>query len=496
MKRAIAPIFVLFLLGCGSEDKKSLTFAPEWGTATSGFQVEGGNTTSDWYEWESLCGPKCSGDSNLDGPDFWNKYAADFAEAQAMGHTTFRMGIEWAKIEPTEGTYDTTVIAHYRTIMESARDHGLSLLVTLQHFTLPLWLLTTQSPGIAASGTEGWVPPGCSVGTAPIIDAFAGFAGDMAEEFGDLVDLWITINEPMVALTGSYVGEVFPPGALAQNESMFHGAHNMAYAHAKAYDAIHARDTTDADNDGEAASVSISKHWRIADTDPLAFSQRGATESAERFEFFFNRFFLDLITKGHVDLNADGDSDDEGELVDPSLQNKLDWLGINYYSRFFFDSTLVTLTQPGGCNLPIDLSLGFYDQAAPTNDMDWEIYPEGLLRSVVEAYEYGLPIRITENGTADEDDDHRPAFIVSHLKFLQRAVEQEGVEILGYYHWSLLDNFEWAEGYEKRFGLLHVDFEDPLRPRTRTRGAEAYMAVIAENGVTEVIEAEFGTIGE
>jgi len=133
------------------------------------------------------------------------------------------------------------------------------------------------------------------------------------------------------------------------------------------------------------------------------------------------------------------------------------------------------------------------DAAVPHSDLGWELYPEGFTRSLTEAAAYGLPILITENGIADADDSLRPAFIVSHLEAMQ-AARVAGVSVEGYLHWSLIDNLEWVEGFGPRFGLLRVDYRDPERPRTRTRGAQALSEIIRAGGVTEAIAAKYGRL--
>lgn len=476
----------------------------EWGTATAAFQIEGNNTTSDWAQWEQMCvlganpGEHDASEtvldcqSQLDGPDAWTHYAQDFALAAQLGHNAARLGIEWAKIEPTPGTYDAAVIQHYHDVLDAAAREGLTVMVTLQHFTLPTWLHDITQPEEQRGGWPGL--PGDAVGEAQVVSAFEAFAGDMAEEFGAKVDLWVTINEPLVSLLGGYLAGVFPPGEVLQLHKTVRGMYNMAYAHARAYDAIHARDKIDADGDGEAAAVSIAKHWRVFHP---AHASPGAQQSADRLAFLNNRVFVDAVTQGRVDLNVDGDISDPGEGVDPALQHRLDWLGVNYYGRFMVYDSLVRFCETGPCtgnDEGIEVALLFEensDPKRPHSDMGWEIYPEGLRQVLEEASSYQLPIRITENGVADATDTLRAGFIVSHLDRLLQA-RQKGADIRGYYHWSLIDNFEWAEGFGPRFGLLHVDYTSNDKTRTVTTGAEAYRAIIQAGAVTEEIESTYG----
>ncbi len=503
MSKLVACLLSASLLAACGEDKepRTKTFKAgfEWGSATAAYQVEGGNTQADFYLWEQRCEPgdevgerdssetfiDCQ--SNLDGPNFWEKYESDWDQAVAMGHNSARLGIEWAKIEPTQGTYDPAVLAHYHAILDAARARGLDLMVTLQHFTLPAWANDIDDPNLGLGGWGG--SDTTPAGQAPIIAEFVRFAGDMGEEFGEDVDLWVTINEPMVILPACYLAGLLPPARSLEVGRTLRALYNMAYAHAGAYDALHARDLGDADGDGDTALVSVAHHWRIFD--PFDPSSPLDVEAAARFDEVFNRFFIDVLTSGKVDLNADGDLDDPGEGVDVALADRLDWLGLNYYGRKLAKAPLVTFD---------DILVPFYfveneDPERPHNDMGWEVYPQGMERMLAEARGWGLPIRITENGMADADDAERPGFIVSHLKALAHAM-RDGADVRGYYHWTLMDNFEWLDGYGPRFGLLQVDFDDPARTRTRTRGADAMQAIIEAGEVTSAIEESFGTLGE
>ncbi len=490
MRRVLPCLLLLLGLGCPA-DPPVPPF--EWGTATAAFQIEGGNTSSDWAAWERRCvldkrdGERSGGEtitdceSNLDGPNAWELYEADYAEAEAMGHNAYRMGIEWAKIEPRPGEYDPQAIEHYHRMLAAARAHGLSPMVTLQHFTLPAWVNDIESPD---GGLKGWAGEDQDpIGGGAIVEAFARYAGDMAEEFGGEVDLWVTINEPIVVLVGAYLAGYFPPGQTLQVRRTVRAAYNMAYAHARAYDAIHARDTDDADGDGRAAEVGIAKHWRVfTPADPEDASD---VEAAEQLDYVFNDLFVSALTKGAVDLDADGQVEGPDERIDPDLAGHLDWLGVNYYSRYLVRGPVAEIE---GVRLAID----FYDNPdpeVPKNDLGWEIYPEGLRQVLERATRYGLPLRITENGIADAADTKRAAFLVAHLQVLD-AVRAAGIDVRGYYHWSLIDNFEWIEGYAPRFGLLEVDYDDPARRRIRRPSADVYTEIIAAGHVTEALAAE------
>jgi beta-glucosidase/6-phospho-beta-glucosidase/beta-galactosidase len=478
----------------------------EWGTGTSAWQIEGGNTTSDWAQWESMCeletvdgirtGTETIVDcaKNDDGPNSWVRYDDDFALAQELGHTAIRMGIEWAKIEPEPNVYDQDVINHYHDVIDAAHARGFSVLLTLQHFTLPIWAHNLIEP---EAGMGGWpAHPEVTVGQAPIIAAFGEYAGDMAEEFGAKIDTWITINEPMSMLMGGYLMGFFPPGGSLQIETTMRGMFNIVYAHAAGYDAIHARDLVDADGDGKSAMVSIAKNRPVME--PADPNDAGDVESARKLEYLYNHILFNGMAHGKVDLNADEDYDDQGEGTFEELADKLDWIGINYYGRFMVSDSLTTLcdvmpcAEGKGVTAPVAV-LQNTDTSRLYSDMDWELHPEGLKKVLEHAATFGVPLRITENGLADDDDDMRASFIVSHLQVVQDAIES-GIDVRGYYHWSLVDNLEWADGYWPEFGLIKVDYDSEDKTRTPRESASCYTEIIEAQEVTPAIQEKWGTL--
>jgi beta-glucosidase/6-phospho-beta-glucosidase/beta-galactosidase len=478
----------------------------EWGTGTSAWQIEGGNTTSDWAQWESMCeletldGQRTGTETivdcakNDDGPESWQRYDEDFALAQELGHTAIRMGIEWAKIEPEPNVYDQDAINHYHDVLDAARARGFSVLVTLQHFTLPIWAHNLLEPEAGMGGWPGH--PETTVGESPIVAAFGEYAGDMAEEFGAKVDTWITINEPMSMLMGGYVAAFFPPGKSFQIESTMRGLFNIVYAHAAGYDAIHARDLVDADGDGNNALVSIAKNRPVMEA--FDSTNEGDVESARRLEYIYNHLLLNGLAHGQVDLNADEDYDDAGEGTFESLANKLDWIGINYYGRFIVRDSLTTMCDEMPCAegqgvvAPVAAEQNT-DPARLYSDMAWELHPDGLAYVLEHAASFGVPLRITENGLADNDDELRARFIVSHLKVVQDAIEA-GTDIRGYYHWSLVDNLEWADGFGPEFGLIAVDYESEEKTRTPRESASCYSEIIEAKEVTSSVQEKWGTL--
>jgi beta-glucosidase len=471
-------LWLLALAACGGP---SVTLPPPvgdfpagflWGTAIAPYQVEGGLHASDWYPWETAC-PQCSGDSADDGPDFFAHWEDDLDTARDLGHTTIRLGIEWSRIYPTaDAAPDPQAVARYHQILAGARARGLEPMVTLHHFTTPVWL------------DGGWE-------NAEAATRFTAWAGWAAGEFGAEVDWWVTINEPMAVVAGGYLGGMFPPGHVLDTEGALRVLDAMLVGHVGGYDAIHAADTTDADGDGRAALVSIASHNRVFL--PRVPGNANDIRAADLLRYVNNTFFFEACVRGRRDLNWDLDFDDPGETGLTELMGRMDWAGINYYGM-----SLVVGQQNGrppfvGLTFMNDLDRQGVDAAI--NDFGWAIVPSGLRTVIDEIAPFGLPILITENGVADSDDDQRPRFLVEHLYELAKAID-DGIDIRGYYHWTLFDNFEWAAGYCPHFGLVAVDFESPLRTRTPRPSADVYRRIIEAGTVDPDFFAEFPAYGE
>jgi len=458
-----------------------------WGSAIAPYQVEGGLHATDWYQWETLCGARCSGDTADDGPAFLVHYEDDFDAARAMGNNAIRLGIDWSRLFPTAASFpdrpDAEAVALYHDIIAAARARHLEVMVTLVHFALPTWIHDMNDEASA----PGWEDPA-------IVQRFADFAGWAGAEYGDDVDLWITLNEPFVNVVGGWVSGDVPPGKALEIDTALEVGERMIRAHAAGYDALHAADTVDADGDGEAARVSIAQHSRVFV--PKDESNDRQVRAAEIFRYLLNDFFLNAVVFGDLDRNYDGDSDDEGDVTgDPSLAGRLDFIGLNYYGVTMVLETANDDNYPI-VGIPLLNDLDNQGFPAPKSDFGWVIYPAGLRQLLVELTKYDLPIQITENGVADASDTLRPRFLVDHLYEVAGAID-DGIDVEGYFHWALMDNFEWGSGYCPHFGLLRVDFSDPARPRTAGAGAEVYRRIIEDNTVDPALfgEVEYGQPG-
>ena len=381
-----------------------------WGAATSAHQVEGHNVHNDWWHWEQKH-PEVQNSGAA--ADHYHRFDEDFKLAKQLGHTAHRLSLEWSRLEVTPGEWSQKALAHYREVLTSLKEHGLTSFVTLHHFTNPQW--------VADAG--GWLD-------AATPGRFERYAEFVARELGELVDFWVTINEPMVYATQSFWYGNWPP----QEKSLRHmlrATSNLAAGHNRAYDAIHSV--------LPQAKVGIAKHF-------VAFLPENTWHLDDRLvvgaaNWFFNRRFMNHTWRSH------------------------DFIGVNYYQT---NTKHVTVFPPRVDEEPWE---------GLRSDMDWAIRPEGLTHVLLEAKRYGVPLYVTENGLADAADSRRADFIRSHLRASEDA-QKGGADVRGYLHWSLLDNFEWAYGYGPRFGLVEVDYE--TQDRTPRRSAYVYKCIIEQ----------------
>jgi beta-glucosidase len=434
-----------------------------WGTATSAHQVEGENNNNDWWAFERVPGAIWHDDRSGLANDWWRDAGADWERMVELNHNTHRLSIEWSRVEPRQGEWNERAVARYRELLTGLRERGIEPMVTLFHFSTPLWL--------ARQG--GWVNPAA-------VEHFRRWAGRAVEFFGDLVNLWCTVNEPAIYATLAYLFGQHAPGV--QNwRSCFLVLRHLLQGHAAAYRAIHALD-------GQAR-VGLVKHLRPFDpANPAAPLDR---LGAWFFDYVFNQLSLRALKDGKLRPPVGLGLSPCGALVDSS-----DFIGVNYYTRDMvaFEPGqgeflgLRTLTRPGA-------EVSDFGRHGPYS----EIYPEGLYHVLKRAARLNKPIYVTETGLPDANDDQRPRFLITHLAQVARAIA-DGADVRGFYHWTLVDNFEWAEGWGLRFGLIALD--EKTGQRTPRPSARLFAAIAAENGLTremvkeyapEVLEQIFGS---
>lgn len=351
--------------------------------------------------------------------DHYHRFREDFALAKSLGHTMHRFSIEWSRVAPKPGVIDEEALEHYRQVLEELRRLDIEPMVTLHHFTLPVW--------VAAQG--GWE-------SKKTVDDFGKYVLAVVQALGPYVKYWITVNEPTTLTTFGYIGKLWPP--YKKNYVLaWQAIRHLVSAHQLAYQIIHRYDPS-----AKVGAANNLNHIVAARPDNIL--DRGLRAFAQ---YWHNQWWLD------------------------QTYVMQDFLGVNYYFRQPLQFKLTGVNQLFAPAIPPD---------APKSDMGWWISPEGL-GSVLELLRpYQRPIIITENGIADADDSRRADFIRGHVSQIKQAAT-DGIDIRGYLYWSLTDNFEWTSGFAPRFGLVAIDYD--TQARTVRPSAEVYKNIIAGNGV-------------
>lgn len=419
------------------------------GTATSGMQIEGGDTNSNWYEW-------CSGghyikgaDSCIIGCDHWNRVKEDTQLLKNLNIQVHRLSVEWSRIEPTKGNFSKEAIAHYRNEIQLLVNNNITPLVTLHHFSEPLWF----------DKIGGWKK-------LENIEFFLNYVRHVVEELGDLVAEWVTFNEPNAFIDLGYLIGIWPPGEKGIRNSLKVKS-VMINAHVQAYQLIHEIRKTKGFS-GETM-VGIAMHLRIFDSTTF-----WGNIIARFVDYFLNQIFMEGFTRGKFlfPLSRKGRKHKTGKYVD--------YLGINYYTRNVVEFTL---------SLKNWFHKRSYDKSLDKNDLGWDIYPEGMFRVCKRWYDkYQLPIYITENGICDQNDTKRVDFITNHLVYLMMAINS-GIPVKRYCYWSSMDNFEFQEGKTARFGLYEINYNN--LDRKLRRGGKFYGELILNRGVTEELYEKY-----
>jgi beta-glucosidase len=397
-----------------------------WGVSTAAHQVEGGNTNNQWHEWEQA-GRIKSGDNVGLACDWWRDAEPDLDRAQQLGINALRVSIEWSRVEPLPGVFDDEALLRYREILIGIRQRGMRPWVCLHHFTHPIWL----------ERRGGFLDP-----AAPRM--FADFAHCVVTALGDLCTDWVTFNEPNVYVSLGYVLGAFPPGFQGKLLDAARVTVNLCRAHAAAYHLIHGIQ--------KQANVGWAQHvMTFAPGDPQSAADRLLCRV---HEVTFNQNFLESLVTGKapfpLSLRA---------LRLPEVVGTFDYLGVNYYSRMH-----LTFDRAHRERLfvrhyvPDHLLQGDQGVEHPYG----EFYPDGLYEALRLAGQCKKPIYVLENGIPDRTDSLRPTVLQNAVHQMQRALS-ERIDLRGYFHWTLVDNFEWNEGWHLRFGLFALDPETQIR---------------------------------
>lgn len=396
-----------------------------WGAATASYQVEGGIENTDWAKAARegrvpVAGRAC---------DHYNRYESDFDIIRDLGHNAHRLSVEWARIEPEEGKFDMEAIAHYREVLKALRERSIEPFVTLWHFTQPLWF--SESGGFERKDSP---------------ELFARYAAFVVGELGDLCTHFATMNEPLVFASNGWLRGTWPPfkrftlfdliaitNSGRQHETRYQKGirpfflfwrvrKNLIRAHTAAYAACKAT--------APSTEVGIVKHVILFHANWNPFNKLMAAFANWHWTHYFMR----------------------------RVYRQCDTIGLNYYIHKKFGDTAIYVKT----------------------DMDWDVYPEGICDSLLMLARYGKPLYVSEAGVADHDDDIRADYIRRQVACVHYAL-LHGADVRGHMYWSLLDNYEWALGYEKRFGLIEIDYE--TLERTIRPSAYIYKEICEKNAI-------------
>ncbi len=410
-----------------------------WGTATAAHQVEGNNTNNQWWQWEQT--GHTDGTSGL-ACDWWGgRWREDFDRAAETGQNAHRFSVEWSRIQPTPDKWDEEALEKYRAMLRGLRERNMTALVSLHHFSDPLWL--------AEKG--GWE-------NAEVVALFEKFVRKTVDALKEYVTLWCTINEPNVYALSGYANGTFPPGVTDLKRAIGVSA-NMLRAHAAAYRAIHQIQPE--------ARVGYALHYRPM-VPKTGWSPLDRLMRNLRYEGV-NMAFPSGISTGVMKSPV-------GNVSIPEAKGTQDYLGMNYYS-------VDTISFHPGKPKELFTHSGYPADSDFSSTKFIANIPEGLydsLKWAVRTYP-DLPIIVTENGVEDAEDKMRPRYIAQHIHQLWRAVNFNW-PIKGYFHWSLVDNFEWERGWTQRFGLWGLDVE--TQKRIRRPSVDLYAEICKENGLS------------
>ncbi|MFM8316358.1 MAG: glycoside hydrolase family 1 protein, partial [Deltaproteobacteria bacterium] len=402
------------------------------------------NTKNDWWAWEQM-GKVETGEVSGKSTDHWNRFQEDLDLAAQMGLNAYRFSIEWSRWQPYPDQWDPVAIDWYRQLIDECEKRKLKPMVTLHHFTSPLWF--------AERG--GFLNP-----DSPTL--FLKFVKKVISELGDRISLWCTFNEPMVLAVGQYLGGFMPPGEF-KPDCVGKLCHHILKSHVQSYDAIH-RETKKRNGPWREEPIEVGIANNMIDFFPGRSWHPIDIGLSKVARNFFNRTWWDALTGRPQSFGLPWLIKKPPQVLEALGRRTCDYLGINYYTKGYLSWGSLTQVQ---ADFPIQVK--FAKETEPKSELGWAIHPEGLGRMMRFAQTYQLPVYITENGIADATDKYRGQYLISHLKQVAEAISQ-GVQVKGYFHWSLIDNFEWIKGYEPRFGLAQVDysnFQRGLRPSAR-----------------------------
>ncbi|SDS26032.1 beta-glucosidase [Paraoerskovia marina] len=455
-----------------------------WGAATAAYQVEGaawtdGRQDSIWDEFARVPGAVLHGDDGAVACDQYHRYREDVALMRRLNLDTYRFSTSWSRVHPAGGPVNPAGLAYYDRLVDELLANDILPWLTLYHWDLPQ----------ALEEQGGWANRDTAY-------RFADYAVTMHEALGDRVGVWTTLNEPWCSAFLGYTGGQHAPGRQSRSDGLA-AAHHLMLGHGLAVQALRER--------APEANLGITLNFEVED--PVDPENPADVDAARRLDGQFNRMFADPIIKGAYapdvleDVAGLGLEDHvhDGDLE--IISTPIDSLGVNYYHGNLVGSEPARAERGGeaptdratSSPFPNDEGVYVHPRDLPVTDMEWEIQPEGLTRLLLRLQKdytgpAGIKLCVTENGCAyddvpDEsgyvDDQNRLDFYDGHLRAIKEAIDL-GADVNGYFAWSLLDNYEWAWGYGKRFGIVRVDYETQERT---VKASGRWYADVARDGL-------------
>ncbi|MCX8026356.1 MAG: family 1 glycosylhydrolase [Thermodesulfovibrionales bacterium] len=398
-----------------------------WGVATSAFQLEG-SPYADWTSWDDVL---CA------SPDITNHYYCykdDLKLLNELGVNAYRFSVEWSRIQPRENRWDISALQHYSDIVSILIDNGITPMVTIHHFTHPLWFIK-KYPWHEDSS----------------IEKFMLFVERVVKTLSK-VRYWITFNEPYVLLLGGYIEGCMPPG-IRDVKTSVKALQNILICHSMAYDLIHSH-VKDAEVSIAHNMASFAPWHRYNPFDRIL------SKIAKRF---YNHSIIDAFMTGVLKVKFPFYEEFIKELP---IKGKLDFFGLNYYTRLHLRFNPFR-------RMFIEIRHRDLDGFGLT-DLGWEIHPKGLEKVIKTASRLNVPIIITENGIATKNSHKKIVYMKRHIDVVEQCIKK-GYDIRGYFYWSLIDNYEWLQGLDARFGLYKVDFKTFKRQPTTAAKYYSYL---------------------
>lgn len=399
-----------------------------WGVATASHQNEG-NLQNNWTEWEDRNNLEKSGIAT----NSWEFWENDLKRIKELGCKCYRFSIEWSRIIPIINTINHSAIQHYKNIILKMKEMDIQPIITLHHFTRPIWV------DVLYSGLHN----------PDIITEFEKYAMVVLKELGHLSNYWITFNEPILECLHGYIRGTRPPGISGDFGKFELAIANICEIHSRLYRIIKMFNKN--------ANVSIAKNFSLFRCDNSYDYLKNRLSN--KIYDFYNHSILKALTEGNLNLEFNLYVYKTGlKIKNKSWNNTLDFIGLNHYNL----STVCISYNP---LKPFDIIMSDKRLGYPVSDMGWDICGYSMYLSLLDLSKYNLPIFITENGCADntEKNENRINFLKQCLKGICRAEKEEDIKLLGFCYWTLQDNFEWEDGYEPKFGLYSINFDKIMK---------------------------------